>query len=228
MSKPPQMWIILQCLLIMFYCSACVSTPRTVNSPKFMKKYRDFNYCAVNVVKQKSSYTCGPACLSAVLNYWNCETSEMEITEEHPNLQDKGYSLAELRAIALEKGLKAYMLSMNAASRSELENHLLKGRPVICAVLMPKQNRIIGRIPLFGSLHRKLTWIFGRRRCHYIIAIGNSHTSVLVMDPAFGYSSVSWERLENSWRPMRYASLLVSSGTMETNLATPILREHLP
>ena len=197
-------------LLISFACAACASMPSATTAPTFQKKYGGFDYCAVEVTKQTRQDTCGPACLVTLLKYWGKGTSEGELLSKYPGTQQKHYYLLELKAIVSREGLKAYSLSMAEEPRCELEEQILMGRPVICAVRVPRNLYWMDRLPIVRPSYRALTWVVGVRKSHFVVVAGLKDSRVLVMDPAFGFAAFSWRRFQGAWAEMEYGCLLVS------------------
>ncbi len=200
-------------LLICLGCGACASMPQTSTGQAFEAKYGEYDYCPIDVTKQTGQYNCGPACLATVHKYWGGDTSVLELLEKYPSAQEKRYLLQELKAISEAEGLKAYALSMEDEPRSELEEQILKGRPLICAVRIPMHLYLLNGIPLIGRNYRALTWALGMRKKHFVVVAGLNleENKVLVMDPAYGFTTFSWYRFERAWAKMEYSCLLVSA-----------------
>lgn len=196
--------------VILFLLQGCANLPANTEDSLFQRKYGDFDYCSVEAVKQRTAYTCGPACLSAVMRYWGIETSERQITEKYPSHQGRGYFLFELNSIAAAEGLKAYVFSMDDHPHDELANQILKGRPLICAVRFPRHLYLLDGIPILGNSYRELSWALGSRKDHMIVVVGLKPGKVLIMDPTHGFTHLSWRRFERSWSRQKYACLLVS------------------
>ena len=192
--------------LVTILCiSGCVSLPQSPKDTGFQRKYSDFDYCAIEAVRQVSQAGCGPACLAAVTQYWNAPVSPTP-----PDPDKGGYSLAELRSVALEKGVKAYILAMDAEPRLSLEQQIEKGRPVICAIRRPSRIGPIRRVPVIGRSARAAVSRIGPKTNHFVVVVGFSEKRVLVMDPATGFESLAWSAFERSWAQQQYAALLIS------------------
>ena len=189
----------------------CGSLPTSTDEPSFQRRYGDFQYCAVETVRQSKAYTCGPACLSSVLAYWDVEISEAHILRKYPSRQRRPYFLLELRAIAEAEGLKAYVISMDAQSRSEVEEQISRGRPLICAVRLPRSLHLFDGIPILGVACQTLAWALDPRKDHFVVVAGLKPQEVLVMDPAHGFGALPWRRFEKAWSQMKHACLLASN-----------------
>jgi len=190
----------------------CGSLPTSTDEPSFQRQYGDFQYCAVEVVRQSRHYTCGPACLSSVLAYWDIEISEEQIVQKYPSRERRPYLLLGLRSIAEAEGLKAYVISMDTQSRSEVEEQISKGRPLICAVRLPRSFHLLDGVPILGATCRTLAWALNPRKDHFVVVVGLKPQEVLVMDPTHGFAAISWRRFEGAWSRMKHACLLVSGN----------------
>lgn len=197
-------------LAILSLVQGCTSSPAHTDAPSFQRRFADFAYCSVEAVKQNTPDTCGPACLSSVLNYWGVEISEEGIVAKYPSQAERFYYLVELRAIAESEGLKAYVISMSTDPRGEVEEQILKGRPLICAVRLPGGLYLFDGVPILRTGYRALAWALNRRRDHFVVVVGLKPGEVLVMDPAHGFATLSWSRFERAWSEMKHACLLVS------------------
>ena len=186
----------------------CGALPTSTDEASFQRRYGDFKYCNVEVVKQSRNYTCGPACLSSVLAYWDIDNSEEQIVQKYPSQEHRPYSLLGLRYIAEAEGLKAYVISMD---RSTVEEHIAKGRPLICAVRLPRGLYFFHGVPILGATCRTLAWALHPRKDHFVIVAGSEPQKVLVMDPTHGFAALSWRRFEEAWSQMKHACLLVSN-----------------
>lgn len=201
---------ILPLLLLGTLLVGCASLPTDTTNPSFQREYGDFAFCPISVVEQTNQSSCGPACLSSVLRYWDKEVSEEELIKKYPNVEGQRYLILELQHIAESEGLKSYVLSMDQKPRAEVEEQILKGRPVICALRLPRHLYLLDRIPLFRTNYRNMTWTLGSRKDHFVVVAGLNPKKVLVMDPAHGFASFSWRRFERAWARMKHACLLIS------------------
>ncbi|OHB64007.1 MAG: hypothetical protein A2Y77_16150 [Planctomycetes bacterium RBG_13_62_9] len=189
----------------------CGSLPMNTNEPSFQRRYGDFTYCPVEVVRQSRNTTCGPACLSSVLAYWDVEIPERQILQKYPTRRRRPYLLLELRAIAEAEGLKAYVIAMDAEPRREVEEHISKGRPLICAIRPPTDLYLFDGVPVLGPACDALAWALSPRKDHFVVIAGCTPGQVLIMDPAHGFAAVPWPRFEPAWSKMKHACLLVAN-----------------
>jgi hypothetical protein len=204
----PFLYVSLTAVVLM---QGCGSFPTSTDQPSFQRRYGDFTYCTVEAVGQSGRYTCGPACLSSVLAYWDVEISEEQIVRTYPRPEPRPYFLLELRSIAEAEGLKAYVISLDAQSRSEVEGQIGKGRPLLCAVRLPLSPYPLDGVPILGPACRALAWALSPRKDHFVVVAGLKPQKVLVMDPAHGFAALSWRRFERAWSQMKHACLLVSN-----------------
>ena len=198
-------------LTAVVFVQGCGSLPTSTDHPSFQRRYGDFTYCDVEVARQSRLYTCGPACLSSVLAYWDVDVSEEQIIQTYPSRERRPYLLLDLRSIAEAEGLKAYVIAMDASSRDAVEEQIGKGRPLICAVRLPGGLHFFDGVPILGATCRALAWALSPRKDHYVVVAGLKPQKVLVMDPAHGFAALSWRRFERAWSQMKHACLLVSN-----------------
>lgn len=196
------------CTLVMFSFTGCAAVPMNTHSPQFQQKYDEYDYCGINAVKQMDVNSCGAACLASVLNYWKVDLTEENILTEFPKPKKEGYLITELRQIAATKGLASYAFSMRDNPISQLKNEILKGRPVICATTFPVMLYFAYDVPIYGHIYRRLLWIFGPRKNHYVVVFGFDEDDFLIMDPIRGIVSISQKDFASSWRGKDYAALL--------------------
>jgi predicted double-glycine peptidase len=188
----------------------CGSLPTSTDEPLFQRRYRGYTYCTVGVVKQSRHDTCGPACLSSVLTYWDIALPESGILEKYPTPEPRSYLLLELRAIAEAEGLKAYAVSMDEEPRHKVEEQISKGRPLICAVRPPIGLYLFDPVPILGPAWRALAWTLYPRKEHFVVVAGLDPQRLLIMDPAYGFATLPWSRFEAAWSQMKHACLLVA------------------
>lgn len=200
--------IFIYCCLSLGMLTGCSSVSMDTSSPKFQQAYEQFDYCGIQAVKQTQSNSCGSACLASVLNYWGIDTSEQDILSEFPKSVKEGYSILELKKIAKAKGLQAYAVSMQERTVVQLEEEILKGRPIICAVQFPRMLYFAYDVPIYGHLYRGLIWALGPRKDHYIVVFGLDSKKFLVMDPVRGLVPINQRDFESCWKEKNYAALL--------------------
>ena len=185
----------------------------------FAAKYGDFAYCRMTVVKQADSKSCGTASLTAVLNHWDVEATEQQLLEEFAPPTKAGFSAAQLVTIARAKDLQAYAFSMNPQPLEKLTEQIHKGRPIICMVKMPQALYLGYDLPLFGHVYRGLSWAIGPRTSHFIVVFGTKDDKFLIMDPAFGFSTLPAARLADAWARHENLAILCARAAQTPNLS---------
>jgi predicted double-glycine peptidase len=145
------------------------------------------------------------------LAYWDIDISEEQIVQKYPSREQRPYLLLGLQSIAEAEGLRAYVISMDASSRSAVEEQIAKGRPLICAVRLPGCLHLFDGVPIVGATYRALAWALNPRQDHFVVVVGLEPQKVLVMDPTHGFAALSWRRFEGAWSQMKHACLLVSN-----------------
>ena len=194
------------CLLLVLY--GCSPRPTNTLKKSFIESYRSFDYCRLTVTKQTECYSCGIACIASVIKYWGKHVSEKQLLEEFPSSPKRGYWIRDLKRIAANKGLEAFVITMQRNPKESLHEQIFKGRPVICAINWPKGLYVGYDIPLYGPLYRYLLWEIGPRGDHYVVAFGVTDNKVLLMDPAFGFIDYDWKRFEECWSSLNFAALV--------------------
>jgi len=183
--------------------SSCVegncTHPLDVLNPTNVLKTAKFS--RVKYVEQIDKRGCGAATLSSVLSYWDKPVTYESIVSKYPSTSVKGYSVGELKSIAVKYNLLAYSMQM---SEKILKKNLAKGRPVIVAV-KKYIFKYIGMLPDFIPFKDKVTY------SHFLVIFGFSEKGYWVMDPAEGYMYLTAESLREMWKPQRFVGLLISS-----------------
>ncbi len=197
--------------LVLFVAGGCATAPLSPHDTSFQRKYGEYTYCELDSRLQASKTDCGPACLLAVMQYWEAHPLQAESAEKLLPHSATGYSLSELKEVAVDRGQKAYIIAMRDGPRERLKDQIRKGRPVICAVQRPVRIGPARYIPILGQALQAGVSHFGPKTNHFVVVMGISHRRVLLMDPAVGYDSVSWQKFERSWSEMKYATLLLSA-----------------
>ena len=206
LRRPALLFLPAACLL----AQGCGGLPTHTDDPSFRRRYGDFTYCTVEVVRQSRDDTCGPACLSSVLQYWDVELPEARVLQKYPTPKPRPYLLVELRAIAEAEGLKAYVIAMDDETHEEICEQISKGRPLVCAVRPPHGLHLLDGIPILGPAWQALAMALNPRKNHFVVVAGHDSRRILLMDPAHGFVTLSWPRFETAWSRMKYACLLVS------------------
>ena len=201
-------WRVSSVLFLLISIEGCSSIPMSTEEPLFQKKYGHFAYCGLEMTKQHKSNSCGSACLVPVLKYWGLDVTEQEILDEFPMSPKGGYSIVQLKDIAKEKGLEGYALAMRLNPLQQLKENISKGRPVICAVRFPSYLYFAYDVPIYGQIYRTLLWWLGPRKNHYIVAFGIKDDEFLIIDPAYGFTTLHRKHLEDCWSKKAYTALL--------------------
>ena len=183
--------------------SSCVegncTHPLDVLNPTNVLKTAKFS--RVKFVGQIDQRGCGAATLSSVLSYWDKPVTYESIVSKYPSASVEGYSVGELKSIAVKYNLLAYSMQI---SEKTLKENLAKGRPIIVAVkkYIFKHTSIL---PDFIPFKDKVTY------SHFLVIFGFSEKGYWVMDPAEGYMYLAAETLKEMWNRQRFVGLLISS-----------------
>jgi len=141
----------------------------------------------VPLIRQSGHSDCGAAALAMVLGYWSRPTSVQEIDARDPTAAERGWKAGQLRDLAREKGLRAFVVSGRLA---DLTTELGQRRPVV-----------VGLVQRYG---KKET------RAHYQVVIG-VHTAkrlILTLDPALGWRQDTLEGFAREWIPTQQVTLV--------------------
>jgi ABC-type bacteriocin/lantibiotic exporter with double-glycine peptidase domain len=140
----------------------------------------------VPLVRQSGRSDCGAAALAMVLGYWSRPMSVDEISARDPAASAKGWKAGQLRDLAREKGLRAYVVSGRIA---DLTTEISQGRPVVVGLV--KQYR-------------------DKPRAHYQVVIGlhPEKKRILSLDPAEGWREDSLEGFAREWIPTREVTVV--------------------
>lgn len=204
-GSPKVLWI----LIFAVFTGGC-SRPASTEQALFTEKYGDFSYCEMTAVRQSHSKSCGSASLTAMLNYWQIETTERQLLEEFGKPPKEGFSMAHLLAIAKSRDIQAYAFSMTPLPLEKLTEQIQKGRPVICIVRMPQALYIGCDVPLFSTVYRRLSWMLGPRKNHFVVVFGFKDEQFLLMDPAFGFTTFSSNQLADAWGRQKNLAILLA------------------
>jgi len=197
-------------LIFLFIFSGCASVPMSTIDKKFNKYKHNYAYGNIEVVKQSQDNSCGTACLASVMNRWGRNIDEEYLLTKYPKPISNGYSLVELSEIARNEGINAYGFVMTKYPKKQLEEQLLKGRPVICAVKFPFALYLGDGIPLYNVVYREITWGVGEKRKHYIVVFGMNKRNYLIMDPTYGIASLNKDKFLTCWKEMDCSSLTLA------------------
>jgi len=199
----------LSLLLTLIFCG-CGALPESTRDPEFITKYRDYTYCCMKVVPQSEKYSCGVACLTAAMEYWGVDCTERQLLDEYPSSSQEGYPILLLKVIAQAKGLSAFATCQDPDPKNWVMHQIEKGRPLLCSLAFPRNWYGLYRVPITGSIYRALIWWIGFRKSHYVLVFGVNKDSLLFMDPAYGFATLSWDRFMDCWEDKQYSSLLCS------------------
>ena len=196
--------------------SGCVTTPKETSDRSFKKRYQGFQFCSVDAVRQSTQLSCGAAALTAVLNYWMEESkpkvSEKALVQKYPSRSTEGYPILQLREMAIQEGLAAFALTMDGDPWKQLSDQIDNGRPVICAVQLPRGRYWGKSIPLVETLDRRSVMTTGNEwLSHYVVVMGRTNSEVLLMDPKNGIVRLGRAEFLHFWRLEKYAALVCSS-----------------
>jgi len=149
----------------------------TVSATALPQSYRNIRY--QGVVGQTSYYTCGPAAVATLLNYYyGINTSETEILElSNQAIKESG------KNPEAGKGINAFALQKALAKKSIVS----RGIKIAPANLSDYFNR--GGVPLI--LH------VTKPQLHYVLAVGMVGDWVVIADPSWGRKIIHLNDLIN-------------------------------
>lgn len=181
------------CVLSQFSCVSYAGTARTADLGTIEQESGWLRVSGVAPVRQRHQSDCGPAALSAVLQFWGLPDSRRQVEAEVSGGQaTPGATAGDLRDYARDRGLSAYVFE---GSLEDIRHELRAGRPVIVGV------------------HQQFT--SERVLAHYVVVIGYHprKQQVLVMDPAFGFRQDSVAGFLKEWRGSHELVLVVLPRT---------------
>lgn len=175
--------------------------------------------------QQAFGAACGAHALASVINYWRGAGTirGLDIYAATPPADtQRGYSMAELAAIAGQRGLLASGVRLNLPDLiRELEN----GRPVLVPVRIPaiyvqdrtipgQDTRVVGRatdivVERMGRVSELTDLALVD---HYLLLVGYDRDRFVVVEPVMGYRTISFERIARYRRPFNDAALVFSAG----------------
>ena len=203
--------------------TGCLTTPKATGDRSFQSRYQGFKYCSIEAVRQSRQLSCGAAALTSVMNYWRADGQpafeERDLIKRYPAKSDEGYPILQLREIALQEGIAAFALTMDRDPWAQLGEMIDNGRPVICAVNLPRGKYFGRSLPLVETLDRRTVMTTGNEwKSHYVVAMGRTHQEVLLMDPKYGIVRIGREQFLHFWELEKFASLVCSSmATVEAS-----------
>ena len=203
-------------LLSALLLSSCITTAKSTSNDNFDKRYKGFEYCKIDAVKQSRQLSCGAAALTSVLNYWKEDSAplytEKDLITAHRSRGVDGYPLLQLREIALQQRFAAFAVTMSNDPLKKLTEHVSAGRPVIVACELPRGKYFGKSLPLIETLDRRAMWASDKEwKRHYLVVIGHSYNEILVMDPQYGIVRLPRDQFLHFWKQEKYAALIVST-----------------
>ncbi|WP_395646479.1 hypothetical protein [Terricaulis sp.] len=178
--------------------------------------------------RQNSGPSCGAHVLASAINYWegpNTVRGDDIFTGTPPADTTNGYSLAELIAMARARGLMASGVRL---TQQDVVRELESGRPVIVPVMVPSiylQNRSVpgGDVPVIGTARnlfmsragRISEWTHLALISHYLLVVGYQREDerFVVVEPVYGYRTISFDRLSRYRRPFHNAAIVMSRAS---------------
>jgi ABC-type bacteriocin/lantibiotic exporter with double-glycine peptidase domain len=141
----------------------------------------------VPLVRQSGRSDCGAAALAMILGYWSQPTTVQEINARDPAAAARGWKAGQLRDLAREKGLQAFVVS---GRLSDLTTEIGQRRPVL-----------VGLAQRYGK---------DQSRAHYEVVIGIHPTRrlILTLDPAAGWRQDTLEGFAREWIPTQEVTLV--------------------
>lgn len=187
-------------LAILATCLCGCSTYQGVARPMEPEDLRDAGWFAVTdvpFVAQADSNDCGCAALAMVLQYWGKEASAAGVAAQCGLEPGKGAMAGDLRSVARETGLRAFVLS---GFLPDLVRELRRGRPVVVGLVKPHAT---------GAL------------AHYEVVIGlhADKLQIATLDPGSGVRNYSFEGFLQEWQAAGYVTLVIFPPADKT--ATP-------
>ena len=136
--------------------------------------------------------------------------TEAELVNEIGDFDKKnGLSMNDLKMVAAKKGLTCFALLLTHFPM-ELTEHVKRGRPVICAVKIPKYRFGWANVLLLTRVrHSIASWLVTYKN-HYVVVCGvnKKKRKLLLMDPAHGYVTMGYDEFRAYWKEKTYAALL--------------------
>lgn len=173
--------------------------------------------------QQRSGPSCGAHVLASAINYWEGQgtiTGDQIFTGTPPADTTNGYSVAELIAMARARGLMASGVRL---SQQDIVRELESGRPVIVPVMVPAiylQTRSVpgGSVPILGTARNLVVsraariseWTRLAVISHYVLVVGYEDEHLVVVEPVYGYRTISFDRLARYRRQFNNAAIVMS------------------
>lgn len=178
--------------------------------------------------QQIDGAACGAHLLASVVNYWRGQgaaTGAQIFSASPPSDLARGYSMAELTALAGAQGLLSSGVRLNLP---ELIRELDAGRPVMTPVRLPSiyvQDRSLPRTdarPLQlarGVVVERMGRVSELTNLalvdHYLLLVGYDRDKFVVLEPVMGFRTISFERLARYRRDFDDAAIVFSAPSRE-------------
>jgi ABC-type bacteriocin/lantibiotic exporter with double-glycine peptidase domain len=143
----------------------------------------------VPFVKQEKE-GCGAAVISMVMQYWHREADAAQIMKQLFSPKAGGIYASDMQRYFEENGFRVFAFRAN---RSDLQNHLEKGRPLIVCLDEDQKDKFL----------------------HYVVVAGfePEENIVYLNDPAEKkMRKTDWSDFEGQWKRMNYWTLLALPG----------------
>ena len=174
-----------------------------------------FHYCPVDTVRQSSENGGGIATLTSVIRYWDNEAQESELALKYPPAEPGGYTMMQLRRIAVDEGLMAFSITMKMEPLAQLGEQLEHGRPVLVSLRFPDGTYFGNATAIVEALAREKKGtpvpVIDPTRPYFFIVFGQSESQFLLMDPQLGVVSVDKPVFTRYWKEQKFAALLCSA-----------------
>jgi hypothetical protein len=167
---------------------------------------------------------CGAHALASVINYWRgpgAATGAELFAAAPPADTERGYSIAELTALADAQGLIASGVRLNLP---DLIRELEAGRPVLVPVRIPAiyvQNRSLPRMDarpvevVRGAVMERVGRVSEFTELalvdHYLLLAGYDRDRFVVVEPVMGFRTISFERMARYRRAFDDAAVVFSA-----------------
>jgi hypothetical protein len=184
--------------------------------------------------RQLSGAACGAHALASVVNYWRGAgtVTGLDIYAASPPADlEGGYSIAEITALAGQRGLLASGVRLNLP---DLISELESGRPVLVPVripsiyvqdrgLPPTDARVVdlARGAVMDRVGRVSEMTSLALVDHYLLLVGYDRDRFVVVEPVMGYRTISFERLARYRRAFDDAAVVFSATPAPSQPATP-------
>lgn len=175
--------------------------------------------------RQLTGAACGAHVLASVINYWRGAgtISGLDIYAASPPADmGRGYSMAEITALAGQRGLLASGVRLNLP---DLIRELESGRPVLVPVRIPAiyvQDRSLPRADARvvdlarGVVMDRVGRVSEMTNLalvdHYLLLVGYDRDRFVAVEPVMGYRTISFERLARYRRSFDDAAIVFSAA----------------